>query len=612
MLFKKSKAIARTPGSITESKATTETDPQTANGAPGKEDTQTAPLARKESSGDVYPSGVKLFVLLTSVYVSMFLVALDRLIITTAIPRITDDFHSVTDIGWYGSAFLLTSSSFQLLFGKVYKFFSVKVTLLATIVLFEIGSAISGAAPNSIAFIIGRAISGLGAAGILSGLMMTIVYSVPLHKRPLYQGMMGGVFGIASVVGPLLGGVFTSKVTWRWCFYINLPLGGVAMVVIFFLLKIPERKETQIPLKAKLAQLDVYGTGLIVPGTICLLLALQWGGLTYAWSDGRIIALLVLAGVLIIGFIMVQILLPKTATIAPRIFKQRSILAGFFCTLCLGPHMMLFVYYLPVWFQAIQGLSAVDSGIHLLPLVLSMVAANIASGAAVRRIGYYTPFLIAGTCLASVGAGLLNTLSVTTPLARLAGYQVLYGLGLGLMTQAPNVAAQTVLPRPDVPIGTTLVFFTQTLAGAVFLSVGQNVLQGELLRRLPAALGGGGGSFDPKTIADSGATSLTDLPDAVRPAVLRAYNEALRQVFRMALVLTCLTILGALAMEWRSTRQEVEKKQAPREEEAVVAPATASTEEARVSDTRDSSIGEKQSTVDGHHPHQEEKSKESV
>lgn len=162
------------------------------------------------------------------------------------------------------------------------------------------------------------------------------------------------------------------------------------MAIIFFVLTVPDRETTKLPWKAKLSQLDIVGTGLLMPGVICLLLALQWGGLTYAWNSPRIIALLTLASVLLVGFVAVQILMPNTATVPPRIFVQRSILAGFYATTCIGSQMMIFVYFLPIWFQAIQGISAVDSGIRLLPMVLPMVAASIITGVLVARIGYYT------------------------------------------------------------------------------------------------------------------------------------------------------------------------------------------------------------------------------
>lgn len=382
-------------------------------------------LARTRTEDIVYPSGLKLAALMASTFISMFLVALDRLIISTAIPQITDDFRSQTDIGWYGSAFMLTNCAFQLSFGKLYTFYSVRHVFITAIAFFEVGSAVCGAAPNSTAFILGRAIAGVGSAGIMSGAITVIVYAVPLHKRPMYQGLFGAVFGIASVVGPLLGGALTSNVSWRWCFYINLPFGGVAMVLIYVLLQIPDRATTHLPHRQKLAQLDSLGLLFFLPAIICLLLALQWGGARYAWGSARVVALLVLAGVLLAGFVLVQVLKPDTATVPPRILLQRSILAGAWATFALGASMMIIVYYLPIWFQAIQHVSAVQSGIRLLPMVLPMVLASVLTGALTARLGYYTPFMILGTVLLTIGAGLLTTLQVNTSEGKWFGYQVL-------------------------------------------------------------------------------------------------------------------------------------------------------------------------------------------
>ncbi|TDZ33748.1 Efflux pump aflT [Colletotrichum spinosum] len=518
--------------------------------APGTEPKELSSAeASHENDNTQYPSGLRLALILTSSFISMFLVALDRLIVTTAIPAITDEFGSVDDVGWYGSSYLLVTCAFQLLFGKLYTFYSVKGTFLTAIFLFEAGSAICGAAPSSIVFIVGRAISGLGSGGIIVGVIVTIVHSVPLHKRPLYQGMFGAVFGIASIFGPLVGGAFTSKVTWRWCFYINLPFGGIAACVIFFLLKIGDQETTKLSSKEKLAQLDFYGTALLVPGTVCLLLALQWGGVTYSWNEGRIIALLVLAVILLAGFVLVQIFLPKTATIAPRIFMQRSIVAGVFATTCIGAQNMIIIYYLPIWFQAIQGVSAVQSGIRLLPLVLSIVVASVFTGAMTRRFGYYTPFIIFGVCLMSIGAGLLTTLRIDTPSPKWIGYQILYGFGMGCSAQVPNMAAQTVLPKKDVPIGTTLMFFAQLLSGAIFVAVAQNIFSNQLLRRLSSVPG-----FSPGVIESSGATSLIDLPAGIKTTVVIGYNESLVSVFRLGLILATLAIIGALGLEWRSVK----------------------------------------------------------
>ncbi|GIK05368.1 hypothetical protein Aspvir_009477 [Aspergillus viridinutans] len=476
---------------------------------------------------------------------------IDRLIISTAIPQITDEFHSAGDIGWYGTAYLLTNCAFQLLLGKIYTIFSIKATFMTSIVLFEVGSALCGAAPNSIGFILGRAIAGLGSGGISSGAMTIIMFALPLHKRPKYQGLFGAVFGVASVAGPLVGGAFTTNVTWRWRFYIKLPLGAVVIVVILLFLDIPDRPSTQKPLKEKLRQLNGLGILAIIPGIVCLCLALQWGGTKYAWSEGRIVALLVLAVVLLIAFVLIQVWKPEQATLPPRIFLQRSIASGFWAACCLGAHTILFVCYLPIWFQVIDGVSAVESGIRLLPMLLPVVVASILTGQLVSRIGYYTPFLMLGVFLSSIGAGLLTTLGVHTPKSKWIGFQVLYGFGLGTCNQIPNMAAQTVLPREQVAIGASLMFFAQQLFGAVFTSVGQNVLSNQLAKRL---------AISPQMVQNSGATQLLDhVPVEDRAASLVAYNDSLQVCFQVGLVMACLATVGAVTMEWRT----VKKKQLP-------------------------------------------------
>ena len=294
------------------------------------------------------------------------------------------------------------------------------------------------------------------------------------------------------------------------------------------------------------------------------------------WSNGRIIALLTLQGILFIAFVSTQILLPKTATVPPRILKYRSVAGAFWATFCISSSQYIFsmscspcpiisqftdstVYYLPIWFQTIKGVAAIDSGIHLLPLLMAFVFGTISGGLINQKIGYYTPVGIAGACVMAAGAGLLTTFQVDTAKGKWIGYQVLYGLGQGYCFQVPNLAAQVALPKPDVPIGMALMFFSQLIGSAIFVSVGENVLGNQLVKRLSGVPG-----FNPNLVTSGGATSLlSSLAADQRGVVLVAYNEALRTVYQIGLILACLAVLGLAVLEWKSVLKQPTKKAGP-------------------------------------------------
>jgi len=288
-----------------------------------------------------YPPTRKVVLIMIGLFSSIFLISLDRTIIGTAIPTITNEFNSLDDVGWYASAYLLTMCGSQLLMGRIYTFFNMKYTFLANIIIFELGSALCGAAPTSTAFIVGRAIAGIGSAGIFSGGIPIFMYIIPLEKRPMVMGFFGLVFGFSSVIAPLIGGAFTDHVSWRWCFYINLPIGAVSMLIVAIVLQLPPRKEDKLSWKEKILSLDPIGTTLFFPSIICLLLALQWGGVQYAWSSGRVIALLVIFVVFLLGFIGVQLWRKEKATVPPRLIANRNVSAGMLFTFCTGSAMMV-------------------------------------------------------------------------------------------------------------------------------------------------------------------------------------------------------------------------------------------------------------------------------
>ncbi|KAF9766434.1 hypothetical protein IL306_001169 [Fusarium sp. DS 682] len=524
---------------------------------------------RSQDADTEYPGGAQVAIIMACILSAIFLMSLvrksvvqvlaeskDRTIIATAIPRMTDEFHSIQDIGWYGSAFMVTTCCFQLLWGKIYTFYPPKYVFLGVLGLFEVGSAICGAAPNSISFIIGRAVAGTGSAGILSGAITLMMSAVPLAKRPLYNGFFSVVLGASSVVGPILGGAFTTHASWRWCFYINLPIGGLAMIVILFALKPTPPAAPGLTIQQQLAKLDLLGELFLIPSLVCLLLALEWGGREYPWNSWRVIVLFVMFGVCMVAFIVAEITRQENATIQLRVIKNRTVISAMWYMFCLASTMLLLIYFMPIWFQVIKGRSAIGSGVDTLPFVISLVAASLLSGQLVGRLGYYTPFTMLSSCLMPIGAGLISTFKVDTSTGKWIGYQIILGFGIGLGLQHGPIAVQTVLKRPDIPVAVSLVFFCQQLGGAIFVSVGQTVLSTRLVATLPDIIKG----LDPHKIVNTGATALRDSVSAADlPKVLVAYNRALSWVFIVGAIMAALSALGSFALEWKSVKSEEKK-----------------------------------------------------
>lgn len=442
--------------------------------------------------------------------------------------------------------------------GKVYKFYPAKPLFLAGCALFEVGSAVCGSAPNSNVFIAGRAIAGLGSSGMLTGLMVIMFHTIPLQQRPMYQGVFGAVFAVASVVGPLVGGSLTDKVTWRWCFYINLPIGALSIITTFFLLNISNQSldPRAADWRGKFAQLDPIGNLAFFPGIICLVLALQWGGTKYPWESPRIIVLLVLCGAFCILFVGIQIWKREDATIPPRIITQRSISASVWFSFCNGAGMMMLMYYLPLWFQAIKGVSAIESGIMLLPLILSTVFGSLSSGFTISRVGYYTPFFYLSSIFMSTGAGLLSTLTPDTSRAQWIGFQILYGLGFGFGTQQPLNVVQTVLERSDIAPGSAVVGFSRFLGSAISLAIAESVFLNGLISKL-----GNLSNITPDAVIGGGATELKNLvSEANLPVLLDDYNAAIIGVFHLVIGTAVATMLGTVWVEWRSLKSRAKQQ----------------------------------------------------
>ncbi|KAH8808301.1 major facilitator superfamily domain-containing protein [Xylogone sp. PMI_703] len=510
---------------------------------------------KKEGEEDedqiIYPSGPALGVLTFGLCMATFVVALDNTIIATAIPKITTVFHSTNDVGWYGSSYLLTTTALQPSFGRIYTYFNVKYTYLFALCLFELGSIICAAARNSVMLIVGRAVAGAGASALFSGGMTIIGFSVPLIKRPMYMAALSSMFGISSVVGPLLGGVLTDKATWRWCFWINLPFGGLALLTVFIFFKNPERKSTNLSLKQKILNIDLLGALFLICAIVCLLLALQWGGSTYPWHDSKVWGCLLGFGLIIICFIVQQFRRGDRGTIPPRIFAQRTVMSSCLYTCFLSMGLYVHIFYLPIYFQAIKGTTAEGSGIRTIPYLGTIIVSSIVAGALVTTFGQFKPFMIIGAAIFTVSAGLLYTLRVSSNVAKWVCYQLLAGFGAGGGIQLPFIAVQTVLNNNDMPTGNAMAIFFNSLGGAISISIAQNIFSNGLVKNLPKYAPG----VSEELISRAGATALRTVVSAAQlPGVLKAYMAALNEAFIISIAVGGIAFLVAFIVEPKSIK----------------------------------------------------------
>ncbi|KAJ3303907.1 hypothetical protein HDV03_003380 [Kappamyces sp. JEL0829] len=460
-----------------------------------------------------------------SVFISftlaVFLVALDGTIVSTAIPKIAHEFNALDQIAWIGSGFLLTSTAFSPLYGELCNIFGRKPTFMMSILLFEAGSLVCGIAGSMLVLIIGRIVAGIGGGGIFSVVLILISDVTSIRESGKYQGILGAVFGLSSVIGPLLGGYFTDSLSWRWCFLINLPVGGIAALTVYFLLNFPPPEGN---FREKLDRVDVLGTFFIVSASVCLLMPLQFGGSVWAWKDAKTIALLIVGSILSVVAGYVEFKVAKNPIIPPQLFANRSVAMGLLIAFLLGNCFICSLFYLPTFFQLVHGETATISGLEVTPLIFGLVVTSVLSGYYVGKTAKYKIWFYIGSVILVASLYAVSTLDPNTNKALQVSYLVFLGLGIGCIIQTRVYAVQAGVPPEDIASATSTSNFFLNFGGTIGLAVAGTIFNNCLSDALGPLTGGA--ATTSSTSLDAGSIAASPYASFIVSAIASSLGKS--------------------------------------------------------------------------------------
>ena len=487
------------------------------------------------STTDDTLSGRRLLPIFAALMLGMFLAALDQTIVSTALPTIVGDLGGLEHLSWVVTSYLLATTASTPLYGKLGDMLGRKPVFLFAVIVFLIGSMLAGLSQTMGELIGFRAIQGLGAGGLMVGAQAIIADVVPPRERGRYMGLIGSVFAVASVAGPLLGGFFVEALSWRWVFYVNLPIGAIAVLIIIFRLHlhVPHQRHA----------VDYLGAALLTAGVCCLILVTTWGGNEYPWGSSTIVGLAIAGVVLLLSFVFQERRAPEPI-IPLTLFRMSVFSVASSLGFLIGLAMFGAIIFIPLFLQLVYSVSPTSSGLRMLPLMAGLLSASIISGRVISRIGRYKPFPIAGTLVTSLGLFLLSRLGVDTAPWVASVYMLVVGVGIGLVMQVLVLAVQNCAPPKDVGVATSAATFFRSMGGSLGVALFGAIFASRLsdeLAKLPggiAAKFSGGVNVSP--------AQVKALPAATHDAFLQAFVHALSPVFLVGAALT----LVAFALSW--------------------------------------------------------------